>query len=60
MVTSRFVYPAIYVTRSLYHALRYLRYKSQSRVLWIDAICVNQDDLKERSCQVQRMADIYR
>jgi hypothetical protein len=27
--------------------------------LWIDAICVNQDNLEERSHQVRRMADIY-
>jgi hypothetical protein len=28
-------------------------------VFWIDAICVNQQDLVERSQQVQRMADIF-
>jgi hypothetical protein len=28
-------------------------------VLWIDAICVNQQDLEERSSQVKRMPDIY-
>jgi hypothetical protein len=28
-------------------------------VLWIDAICVNQEDLEERSSQVRRMAWIY-
>ena len=27
--------------------------------MWIDSICVNQQDLKERSSQVLRMADIY-
>lgn len=27
--------------------------------LWVDAICINQNDLKERSQQVKRMRDIY-
>ncbi len=48
------------IARNLAEALPYLRYKETPRVLWIDAICVNQQDLKERSLQVKRMADIYR
>jgi hypothetical protein len=47
------------VTRNLAKALPYLRYTDKPRILWIDAICVNQQDLKERSLQVQRMADVY-
>jgi hypothetical protein len=47
------------VTRNLAEALAYLRFKDRPRVLWIDAICVNQQDLEERSQQVQRMADIF-
>jgi len=30
-----------------------------ARVVWIDAICINQDDLDERSSQLQIMGDIY-
>ena len=48
------------VTQNLAEALPYLRYKDKPRVLWIDAICINQQDLKERSRQVRRMADLYR
>ena len=48
------------LTRNLAEALPYLRYRDKPRVLWIDAICVNQQDLKERSRQVRRMADLYR
>ena len=48
------------VTRNLAEALPYLRYKDRPRILWIDAICVNQQDLDERSRQVRRMADLYR
>ena len=48
------------VTQNLAEALPYLRYRDKPRTLWIDAICVNQHDLKERSRQVRRMADLYR
>jgi len=47
------------VTQNLEIALRHLRYEDEPRMLWIDAICVNQQDLNERSRQVQRMKDIY-
>lgn len=48
------------VTQNLSIALRHLRLKDKARVLWIDAICVNQRDLQERGCQVERMAYVYR
>jgi hypothetical protein len=47
------------VTQNIETALRHLRYEEEPRRLWIDAICVNQQDLDERSHQVQRMSDIY-
>ncbi|KAF8864312.1 hypothetical protein BDZ45DRAFT_34306 [Acephala macrosclerotiorum] len=49
----------IAITRNLADALPYLRRKDTARVIWVDAICVNQQDLTERSSQVKRMADIY-
>lgn len=51
---------AILVTPNCKAAMENLRHVSESRSLWIDAICINQGDLKERSEQVGRMADIYR
>ncbi|KAF6228712.1 hypothetical protein HO173_011731 [Letharia columbiana] len=48
------------ITQNLAVALPYLRYQDKIRTLWIDAICVNQQDLRERSSQVKKMADIYR
>ena len=30
------------------------------RVLWVDRICINQDDIEERASQVQLMCTIYR
>ncbi|MCJ1418270.1 hypothetical protein MMC32_004617 [Xylographa parallela] len=47
------------ITHNLATALPYLRHEHEDRVLWVDAIYINQDDLAEKSSQVQRMADIY-
>jgi len=47
------------ITHSLRDALRRLRLPDRERVLWIDAICINQDDLGERSHQVGFMGAIY-
>ncbi|KAI0127063.1 heterokaryon incompatibility protein-domain-containing protein [Xylariales sp. AK1849] len=49
---------------NLHDALRHLRYEPTpgnpvSIILWIDRICINQDDLQERSSQVQLMGAIY-
>lgn len=48
------------VRRNLEKALRHFRRKDEDRMLWIDAICINQADDKEKSWQVTLMADIYR
>jgi hypothetical protein len=48
-----------FITPNLAAALRRLRESDRERVVWIDAICINQDDLKERSQQVLLMKDIY-
>ena len=47
------------ITRNLYEALLHLRSKDQRRVLWVDAICINQEDNFERSEQVLLMRQIY-
>ena len=47
------------VTRELALALKYLRLPDKERTLWIDAICINQDDHNERNHQVQMMSRIY-
>jgi hypothetical protein len=48
------------VTENLYSALQYLRFKNEDRILWIDAICINQTQIAERNHQVRHMASIYR
>ncbi|KAI6409688.1 hypothetical protein MCOR23_000778 [Pyricularia oryzae] len=40
-------------------ALKFLRHRSTSRTLWVDAVCINQQDVEERNMQVCRMAAIY-
>ena len=41
-------------------ALSQLRRPDKSRLLWVDALCINQADVGERQSQVERMTDIYR
>ncbi|KAF2997959.1 hypothetical protein E8E13_006149 [Curvularia kusanoi] len=47
------------ITPNLHEALGELRDPVFSRTLWIDAVCINQDDLDERASQVSFMAGIY-
>lgn len=50
------------VTRNVEAGLRILRSKAYVQSgwkLWIDAICINQKDLKERAAEVKRMRQIY-
>ncbi|KAF4631122.1 hypothetical protein G7Y89_g7007 [Cudoniella acicularis] len=48
-----------FMTPNLALALRRLRSPYMNRTAWIDAICMNQEDLEERSQQVQLMRVIY-
>jgi len=47
------------VRKNLYDALTHMRSDTESRVLWIDALCIDQSDGQERNHQVQLMGDIY-
>lgn len=47
------------VTVNCENALRRLRRQFSYRKLWIDAICIDQDNLEERGHQVQLMPRIY-
>jgi hypothetical protein len=46
------------VSKTLGLAMKYLR-REKDRILWIDAICINQSDMEERSSQVSMMSLIY-
>ncbi|KAF5238811.1 hypothetical protein FAUST_5314 [Fusarium austroamericanum] len=47
------------IGRNLALALRKLRREDNHRTLWTDSICINQQDIDERSAQVQLMRYIY-
>jgi hypothetical protein len=49
----------IWVTKNCELALRYLRKENSNRVLWVDAICINQRDNEERGHQVGMMRNVY-
>lgn len=47
------------VTRNLYAALSHLRNFSLERIIWVDAICIDQKNTEEKEQQIQIMAKIY-
>jgi hypothetical protein len=47
------------VTKSLESAVRHLRYPDKPRTLWVDYICINQEDILERSELVAKLGSIY-
>lgn len=49
----------LHVGQNCYNALRRLRRTHGDRLLWIDAICINQYNLQERARQVRIMDKIY-
>jgi hypothetical protein len=49
----------ILISRSLYGALERLRHRERDRMLWIDAICIQQGNEKEKGEQLPLMATIY-
>ena len=56
---SKFELSHLAISRNLFIALQHLSFAKKPRLLWIDAICINQDDIAERSEQVNKMASIY-
>lgn len=48
------------VTRNLWEALQRVRLADRPRLLWVDAICINQGNTGERGHQVRLMSLIYR
>jgi hypothetical protein len=49
----------LFVRFNLFYALRSLRFPTKRRILWIDALCINQTDITERNNQVSQMMEIY-
>ncbi|KAJ8126181.1 hypothetical protein O1611_g7460 [Lasiodiplodia mahajangana] len=49
-----------FITPSLDLALRHIRLPEEIRIIWVDAVCINQADLVERGRQVSLMKEIYK
>jgi hypothetical protein len=49
----------VLITKNLQSVLRSLRLSDRVRVLWVDALTINQEDLNERANQVTIMGEIY-
>ncbi|CAH0044919.1 unnamed protein product [Clonostachys solani] len=49
----------LFMHKSLFEALSYFRFPDKPRVLWADAVCINQADPIEKSSQVLLMPHIY-
>ena len=47
------------ISQTLHRALRRLRDSDECLRIWVDALCINQDDLEERAGQVAMMGSIY-
>ncbi|KAE8316947.1 heterokaryon incompatibility protein-domain-containing protein [Aspergillus transmontanensis] len=47
------------ITDNLYAALLHLRDHQLPRMLWVDAVCINQQDEQEKGHQIQLMPTIY-
>jgi hypothetical protein len=48
------------ITANLAAALRSLRFSDHPRLLWADAVCINQKSIEERNHQVELMSDLYK
>lgn len=48
------------ITKSVFEAMPFLLDESITGFLWIDQVCINQDDPDEKGHQVALMSDVYR
>ncbi|EMD64615.1 hypothetical protein COCSADRAFT_198873 [Bipolaris sorokiniana ND90Pr] len=49
----------VQVTPDLEAALRRIRQSDSEFILWVDAVCINQQDFDERNTQVAMMSRLY-
>jgi hypothetical protein len=48
-----------FIGQDLYTALSHLRDREREIVLWVDALCINQNNLRERAVHASKLATIY-
>jgi hypothetical protein len=51
--------PGFRITRNLWNALQRVRKADSDRRIWVDAVCIDQDDEREKSSQVRHMHAVY-
>ncbi|KAI9744545.1 MAG: hypothetical protein M1818_002074 [Claussenomyces sp. TS43310] len=47
------------IRSQLFEALKALRHQDSTRALWVDALCIDQNNTAEKNSQISRMCDIY-
>ncbi|TRX90875.1 hypothetical protein FHL15_008279 [Xylaria flabelliformis] len=48
------------IGKNLFQAIKRIRQPLTSQMIWADALCINQDDVQERTQQVRKMSSIYK
>jgi hypothetical protein len=51
---------AISITENIWSAFLHLRRTKEPRLLWADALCIDQNNIEERSHQVSLIPEIYK
>ena len=51
---------SVNLRESQHMMLKHLRNKTERRCVWLDTICINQDDIAERAAQVGKMFTIFK
>lgn len=59
VVQSKFLGLGFNIRDNLHEALKHFREPGQDVMLWVDALCIDQDNEKEKTQQVAKMARIY-
>ena len=49
----------VHIPQNAYDVLSHLRFENRPRLIWIDCVCIKQDDAREKSHQVSMLHTIY-
>lgn len=58
-MTKSHTYYALRIAQNLYDMLNHHRHELREVTVWVDAVCINQDNIQERTQQVCLMREIY-
>jgi hypothetical protein len=60
MAAAHMAATPVKMRRNLDNALRHIRSEFETRIIWVDALCINQQDLAEKAEEVALMSRVYR